>query len=74
MNFCQRSVQDVENASSSATQQNLVDSQLAPKLKILTERATLLKITSNAMLNACAQFMELTQTQVIFFKHLIIKL
>jgi len=59
----QRSVQDVESVSKLDNQQNLVDTQLAPKLKILTERATLLKITSNAMLNACAQFMELTQTQ-----------
>merc|ERR550519_2537176 len=34
-----------------------------PKLKILNERATLLKITSNAMINASSEFLELTQTQ-----------
>ena len=32
-------------------------------MKNLNERATLFKITSNAMINACTEFMELTQTQ-----------
>lgn len=63
----QRSVAEVESVTSATGSQQSVPgeagSQLAPKLKILTERSTLLKITSNAMLNACAQFMELTQTQ-----------
>jgi hypothetical protein len=38
--------------------------QVTPKLKNLNERATLFKITSNAMINACSQYLELTQTQV----------
>ena len=37
---------------------------LAPRIKNLNERATLFKITSNAMINACTQYLELTQTQV----------
>ena len=37
--------------------------QVSPKMKNLNERATLFKITSNAMINACTEFMELTQTQ-----------
>jgi len=57
----QRSVGDLETTSSDL---NLsLDPQLAPKLKIMNERATLLKITSNAMINACSQYLELTQTQ-----------
>ena len=32
-------------------------------MKNLNERATLFKITSNAMINACTEFMELTQSQ-----------
>jgi len=58
----QRSVCDVEGATSEINQ-SLLDQQLSPKLKILNERATLLKITSNAMINACSQYLELTQTQ-----------
>ncbi len=46
-------------------QQATLDTQLNPKLKILNERATLFKITSNAMMNACNQYLELTQTQVM---------
>jgi hypothetical protein len=38
--------------------------KVTPKLKNLNERATLFKITSNAMINACSQYLELTQTQV----------
>ena len=58
----QRSVGDLETTSADL---NLsLDPQLAPKLKIMNERATLLKITSNAMINACSQYLELTQTQV----------
>ena len=45
-------------------QQVTLDTQLTPKLKILNERATLFKITSSAMMNACNQYLELTQTQV----------
>jgi len=57
----QRSVSDLENATAELNQS--VDAQLAPKLKILNERATLFKITGNAMINACSQYLELTQTQ-----------
>ena len=45
---------------------NQLDQQLGPKFKILNERATLFKITSSAMINACSEFYELTQTQVGF--------
>ena len=38
-------------------------SKVSPKMKNLNERATLFKITSNAMINACTEFMELTQSQ-----------
>ena len=37
------------------------------KVKILNERATLFKITSNAMINACSEYLELTQSQGNFF-------
>jgi len=48
---------DKRNASSG----NLED--VGPRVKILNERATLFKITSNAMINACTEYLELTQTQ-----------
>merc|ERR1719309_698689 len=59
----QRSVSDLEpemNKEVAAKGGNSIQQQ---KLKILNERATLLKITSNAMINACTEFMELTQMQ-----------
>jgi len=61
----QRSVSDLEQASSlkeSGDKKSEV-SNLQPKVKILNERATLFKITSNAMINACTEYLELTQTQ-----------
>jgi len=57
-----RSVSDVETAASECNL-NQLDQQLGPKFKILNERATLFKITSSAMINACSEFYELTQTQ-----------
>jgi len=39
------------------------DISLNLRMKNMNERATLFKITSNAMINACTEFMELTQTQ-----------
>lgn len=61
----QRSVSDLEQASSlkeSGDKKSEV-SNIQPKVKILNERATLFKITSNAMINACTEYLELTQTQ-----------
>ena len=62
----QRSVGDLETAagvkeSGDKKQPDMADIQ--SKVKILNERATLFKITSNAMINACSEYMELTQTQ-----------
>ena len=62
----QRSVGDLESAAGvkeagDKKQPDMADIQ--SKVKILNERATLFKITSNAMINACAEYMELTQTQ-----------
>jgi len=61
----QRSVSDLEQASSlkEAGDKKSEVSNLQPKVKILNERATLFKITSNAMINACTEYLELTQTQ-----------
>ena len=66
----QRSVGDLETAagvkeSGDKKQPDMADIQ--SKVKILNERATLFKITSNAMINACSEYMELTQTQGWFF-------
>merc|ERR1719461_1714052 len=58
----QRSVTDLEtSAGADKKQPDLADIQ--SKVKILNERATLFKITSNAMINACSEYMELTQAQ-----------
>ena len=38
-------------------------SDIQAKVKITNERATLFKITSNAMINACSEYLELTQNQ-----------
>ena len=62
----QRSVGDLETAAGmketgEKKQPDMADIQ--SKVKILNERATLFKITSNAMINACSEYMELTQTQ-----------
>jgi len=65
----QKSVGDLEAAGAEVGQnsrQNSGDSHVsatAPKLGILNERATLFKITSNAMINASHEYLELTQTQ-----------
>ena len=66
----QRSVGDLETAASTREsgerkQPDIPDIQ--SKVKILNERATLFKITSNAMINACSEYMELTHTQGWFY-------
>jgi len=58
----QRSVSELEAATGEKKGGGDV-SGVSPKMKNLNERATLFKITSNAMINACTEFMELTQTQ-----------
>ena len=70
----QRSVGDLETAAGmketgEKKQPDMADIQ--SKVKILNERATLFKITSNAMINACSEYMELTQTQGWFFLHFV---
>ena len=62
----QRPVSDLESATSGSgagdkKSPDLPDIQ--SKVKILNERATLFKITSNAMINACSEYLELTQNQ-----------
>ena len=66
----QRSVSELEavtGTSSSGDKRSSsgggLDPSITPRMKNLNERATLFKITSNAMINACTEFMELTQTQ-----------
>lgn len=63
----QRSVSDLEQATGSLKEGGVGDKKdlgnIQPKVKILNERATLFKITSNAMINACTEYLELTQTQ-----------
>merc|ERR1719369_142023 len=62
----QRSVSDLEQATGGlkdAGEKKLELGNIQPKVKILNERATLFKITSNAMINACTEYLELTQTQ-----------
>jgi len=63
----QRSVGDLEAVTVPAHSPEDKASQkyreVGPRVKILNERATLFKITSNAMINACQEYLELTQTQ-----------
>ena len=62
----QRSVSDLEQATHTIKDggdKKAEVGNIQPKVKILNERATLFKITSNAMINACTEYMELTQTQ-----------
>jgi len=62
----QRSVSDLEQATGSVKDggdKKTDVGNIQPKVKILNERATLFKITSNAMINACTEYLELTQTQ-----------
>merc|ERR1711962_798667 len=62
----QRSVSELESASGHTDNKKAspgIDASINSKMKNLNERATLFKITSNAMINACTEFMELTQTQ-----------
>merc|ERR1719481_1750150 len=66
-NALQRSVTDLETATSGS---GAVGDKKSPdvgdiqaRVKILNERATLFKITSNAMINACSEYLELTQSQ-----------
>jgi len=62
----QRSVSDLEQATVGAKvdgDKKIDVGNVQPKVKILNERATLFKITSNAMINACTEYLELTQTQ-----------
>ena len=67
---CPRSVSELEAVTGSSNSGDKrsssgggVDPSINPRMKNLNERATLFKITSNAMINACTEFMELTQTQ-----------
>ena len=63
----QRSVSDLEQVTGSLMKdggdRKVEVGNIQPKVKILNERATLFKITSNAMINACTEYLELTQTQ-----------
>jgi len=63
----QRSVSDLEAVTASSPGSDKRNSanleNVGPRVKILNERATLFKITSNAMINACTEYLELTQTQ-----------
>ena len=62
----QRSVSDLESATSGSgvgDKKSPDVSDIQSKVKILNERATLFKITSNAMINACSEYLELTQNQ-----------
>ena len=62
----QRSVSDLEAAATvkeAADKKQPELSEVQAKIKILNERATLFKITSNAMINACSEYMELTHSQ-----------
>merc|ERR1719370_1637464 len=62
----QRSVSELESASGHTDNKKAspgIDASINSKMKNLNERATLFKITSNAMINACTEFMELTQSQ-----------
>ena len=63
----QRSVTELETATGSSGDRgdkkppDVTDIQA--KVKITNERATLFKITSNAMINACSEYLDLTQNQ-----------
>ena len=62
----QRSVSDLETATGADKKApDIADIQA--KVKILNERATLFKITSNAMINACSEYIELTHNQGEYF-------
>ncbi|RMX53738.1 hypothetical protein pdam_00000317 [Pocillopora damicornis] len=61
---------DLVGKHGSALQRSIVELQevednpaLAAKLKFVNEKATLFRITANAMISACAEFLELAQTQ-----------
>ena len=68
-NALQRSVTDLETATSGSGTAGDKDKKspdvgdIQARVKILNERATLFKITSNAMINACSEYLELTQGQ-----------
>ncbi|KAL5016149.1 hypothetical protein ScPMuIL_005738 [Solemya velum] len=51
----QRVLSDLEQMDNSA--------ESSSRLKVVNERATMFRIATNAMINACAEFMELAQTQ-----------
>ena len=73
----QRSVTELETATALPTPAPAAEKggdkkppdvpDIQSKVKILNERATLFKITSNAMINACSEYLELTQSQGNFF-------
>lgn len=50
----QRALSEVEQLEGSP--------DIPSKIKVINERATMFRITSNAMINACAEFLELAQT------------
>ena len=60
--FCLQAASGKENGSTGKVGE-VGQSGVQAKVKLLNERATLFKITSNAMINACSEYLELTQTQ-----------
>ena len=59
----QRSVSELETATGGSGDKKPDVTDIQAKVKITNERATLFKITSNAMINACSEYLELTQSQ-----------
>lgn len=53
-NGLQRALSEVEQLESGM--------DVSSKVKVINERATMFRITSNAMINACSEFLELAQT------------
>ncbi|XP_052713314.1 oxysterol-binding protein 1-like isoform X1 [Crassostrea angulata] len=52
----QRALTEVESMDS--------PSEAGSKLKVINERATMFRITTNAMINACGEYLDVAQTQV----------
>jgi len=59
----QRSVSELETATGGSGDKKPDVTDIQAKVKITNERATLFKITSNAMINACSEYLELTHSQ-----------
>nr|XP_002131192.1 oxysterol-binding protein 1 [Ciona intestinalis] len=58
----QRALSDLESLENNLISQN-DSSTLSSRIKTVNERATLFRITSTAMINACSDFLQLAQTQ-----------